>query len=313
VAEDRRHGGSLVTGAMRPRLVLHAGTPKTGTKTMQRALFASRQALLERGILYPDVALSHEHKHQWLVNLLNAGDLASFRRHVAEVLEAARTTAATSVVLSTEGLFLHWTDFSSDARRELAALAQSFDVVVWVLFRDPLSFAVSLYAQVLKNPPSHLTECYATSMTLEDAVGHPWFSTRLDYGRFVTEVERLFAGPVVVASKYESSDSVSLVRAFLGVDATLLPSVPPRNVGLRQLGIDLVRRVNALGRAPADRQRLIDNIVEIDRLLAPTSPPITLSAVTRERVARHAAASLPLLDARFGIRWDPDTTAGGDE
>lgn len=37
------------------RIILHIGTGKTGTSSIQESLFRAREKLLENGILYPDI------------------------------------------------------------------------------------------------------------------------------------------------------------------------------------------------------------------------------------------------------------------
>ncbi len=287
-----------------PRLLLHAGTPKTGTTTLQHALYEARAALHHHGILYADVDLSHELKHQWMVNLLMAGDIHGFRRNVLSVVDAARTTGAAQVVLSTEGLFHHWTDFTPDARRELSTLATLFDITVWAVFREPVSFATSLYSQLLKNPPlPHLTACYATTMSLDEAVRDPWFATRLDYARFIIEIEQLFGRRCLVATKYEAVDTVAQARALLGVDERVLPGVPVKNQGLNALGVDLLRRLNATAVDPVERQRLVDAVVDIDRVLG-RSERFTPSPQAQQAICNCARASANYLADRFAIHWD---------
>ena len=295
-----------MTDAMKPiaqRLLLHAGTPKTGTTTLQHALYESRAALRHHGILYPDVDLSHELKHQWMVNLLMAGDIPGFRRNVGAVVEEARTTGAAQVVLSTEGIFLHWTDFTPEARREISTLATFFDVTVWTVFREPVSFATSLYSQVLKNPPlPHLTKCYATTMSLDETVQDSWFATRLDYGRFITEIEQLFGRRCLVATKYESLDTVAQARALLGVDERVLPGVPVKNQGLNALGVDLLRRLNATAVDPVERQRLVAAAVDLDCVLG-RGEAFLASAEVERLVEERSRAAVGYLSERFGISW----------
>ena len=46
-------------GSMSRRAVIHIGIDKTGTTTLQQSLYAHRQALLARGILYPSIGANH--------------------------------------------------------------------------------------------------------------------------------------------------------------------------------------------------------------------------------------------------------------
>lgn len=294
--------------SFRPRLLLHAGTTKTGTTTLQHACDASRAALLTRAILYPDVELNPgpSPKHQWLINLPLTGELQRFSRNVAQVAEQARAANATRVILSTEGLSNHWFDLPPAGRAALAALQERFDVTVWVVFREPVSWAMSMYVQAVKNPPVPLAPPYATTEPPESVVDWPYFATRLDYACFVEDVERVFGTGSVHPMRYESGDIVEQARAYLGVDATILASAGDKNPALSRLGLELMWRLNGL-RLPIDeRERVATAIVDLDRTLGATSAPVTPSAEFRAKVLALSAASERQLAQRFGIRWDRD-------
>lgn len=51
------------------KLILHVGPPKTGTTALQRALFGSRESLLDQSVLYPDPAQGKEYNHGSLCSL----------------------------------------------------------------------------------------------------------------------------------------------------------------------------------------------------------------------------------------------------
>ena len=207
--------------ACKPKLFLHVGAPKTGTTTLQHACNASRQALLTRGILYPDVDLNPgpSPKHQWLTNLLLAEDLGTFGSNVQQVVDQAQVTGASRVILSTEGLFNHWFDFPAVSRDALAALQQHFDVTVWVVFREPVAWAMSMYVQAVKNPPFPLAPPYSTTEPPESVIDHEYFVTRLQYARFVQDAERLFGEGSVYPMRYESGDILDQARKYLDVEA----------------------------------------------------------------------------------------------
>jgi hypothetical protein len=290
----------------RPRLFLHVGTPKTGTTTLQQACNASRASLLTRGILYPDVDLHPEPqpKHQWLAGLLLAEDLEGFRRNVGLVAAQARATNASRLILSTEGLYNHWYDFSESGRAALAALKKKFDVTVWVVFREPVSWAMSSYIQAVKNPPFQLAPRYSTTEPLERLIDTEYYVTRLQYARFVQDAEKVFGDGTVHAMRYESGDILEQTRAYLGVDATALASAGDRNKALSMLGLDLMRRLNSMGIAGDERQRVASAIVELDQTLGATSEPVTPSVEVRKKVLAISRESENYLAKRFGIAWD---------
>lgn len=289
----------------KPRLLLHVGAPKTGTTTLQHALHASRGPLLAAGILYPDVDLNPgpAPKHQWLANLLLFPEPGRFERNVAAVVEQAAATGAGRVVLSTEGLFNHWFDFSAADRTALARLRDLFDVTVWVVLREPVSWALSMYVQAVKNPPFPLAAPYATAESPEAIIDHAYFATRLRYDRFVRGAEDVFGAGALHAMRYESGDMLEQARAFLGVDATALASAGDRNRAVSALGVELLRRLNQL-RIPGDeRKRIAGEIVALDRTLGATSEPLRPSAEVRRKVLALSRESETYIERRFGIHW----------
>jgi len=268
-------------------------------------MLASRDALLARGILYPDVELDPEPqpKHQWLVNLVLTEDWAPFGRNIDRVVAQARETNASHVVLSTEGLFNHWFDFSAAGKAALASLKERFDVSVWVLFRDPVSWAVSMYIQAVRNPLSRLSPVYSTTEALDTLIDHEFFATRLRYDRYVQDVERVFGEGKVHPSRYESGDVLEQARRFLGVDATVLADVTGRNRALSMLGVELLRRLNGLRLAAEERERVAAEIARLDETLGASSEPLTASPETRRKVLALSRDSEDYLERRFGISW----------
>jgi hypothetical protein len=292
--------------ACKPKLFLHVGAPKTGTTTLQHACNVSREALLTRGILYPDVDLNPgpSPKHQWLTNLLLAEDLDRFGNNVRQVVEQAKTTAVSRVILSTEGLFNHWFDFSAKGRSALAALKDSFDVTVWVVFREPVAWAMSMYVQAVKNPPFPLAPPYSTTEPPESVIDHAYFVTRLQYARFVQDAESLFGEGTVDPMRYESGDILDQARVYLDVDATILGSTGDKNRALSVLGLELMWRLNRLRIPWEAREPVATAIIDLDRVLGATSEPVRPSDEVRRKVLAISAESERYLAHRFGIAWD---------
>jgi len=61
-------------GTKKRRLILHAGTPKTGTSSLQLHLGSNRELLAEKGIYYPPPSETRMPKHQQLVGILRRGE-----------------------------------------------------------------------------------------------------------------------------------------------------------------------------------------------------------------------------------------------
>ena len=286
---------------MKPRLLLHVGAPKTGTTTLQHACDASRQALLACGILYPAVDLNPEPpKHQWLTR---PHDFERFASNVLAVAEQARVSRAAHVILSCEGLFNQWFDVSAAGRSALAALNDRFDVTIWVVFREPVSWAMSLYVQTVKTQAVHLPKPSSTSEPPEAAIAHEYFATRLRYDRFVQDVESVFGEGTVHIMRYESGDILEQARRFLGIDATVLASAGNKNKALSTLGVELLRRLNSLAIAAEERRRIVSQIIELDKTLGASSGPIRPSDEFRSKVLALSRDSEGYLEQRFGIGW----------
>ena len=294
-----------------PGLLLHVGTPKSGTTSLQIALHKSRSLLLRRGVLYPDIDLHPAPpKHQWFVDHLLAGDLEAFSRNIDAVATQAARSAAGTVILSTEGIYNHWSDFSPAAKRAVGDLNRLFSVRVWCVFREPLSFAMSFYCQLLKNGPSHYSPCYGTSLAPEDIVGHPWFAKRLDYRGFLEDIGELF--PAIAATRYESSDTVEQARALLEIGRDVLPGISGTNQALNAPGADLMRRLNRLRPEAEERERLAAMITEIDNRLRGVSDPVRASEDMARRVRSLSDDSERYLAERFGISWSRPVECRGD-
>ena len=156
-------------GETRRRLILHGGTPKTGTSALQWCLDANRNVLAQRGFWYPPPSSRREPKHQELVAALLADDETRF----AKTIESASRDAPAgvhTVILSAEGIFNHWWDYSVAAKGMLRCLADAFDFELCVWFRDPASFAAALYAQYLRNPVTDdAPDVYGRDIDFRDA------------------------------------------------------------------------------------------------------------------------------------------------
>jgi hypothetical protein len=294
----------------KPRLILHAGTPKTGTSTLQVFLHQYHQPLIDLGILYPGVGIEPQAKppkHQWIVDNLLSGDAPRFLANQKLLLtELSSHPHIHTIVLSTEGIYNHWWDYSDFAKSLLKGMDEFFDVSVWVVFREQLSFAKSLYGQVLKNPKISTMACcacYGTADPLERVIDNPYFSRNLRYADFVRSMETLFGRPVVVATKYETADSITQARGLLGIHQDVGQATDNVNISPGEIGLDMLRRINKLELHPAERIRYVEMIKEIDAVIGTEDNEQKISAEVKSKVALLAEPSKAYLKARYNIEW----------
>lgn len=170
------------------RILLHCGFHKTGTTSIQASLLASRQALLEAGILYPD-PLAVVPSHHLLI-ALDADPARLWPQQTRLIAQAPSPTAfwerleadidrhaPHTVILSTEYIS------SSLGAEGLQALAVrlrriSPDIACSLYVREPVGWFASLVQQSVKTRgkagvPYDCLHIRLNIEALEAAFGHP--------------------------------------------------------------------------------------------------------------------------------------------
>ncbi|UXU80328.1 hypothetical protein GB880_011050 [Paracoccus sp. SMMA_5_TC] len=273
-------GGPPLT--TRRRCILHIGTMKTGTTTVQAWLKQNAGWLAEQGWTYPGWPL----------------------RHAGLIGQAIQTLPADgNLVISDEGLW----HYSGSARSDTAAIAKAledFDVTVIVYFRRPDHFLESWFKQGTKNGTgqvdiSAFLSGFATSSTT--------FRNRLN--RFAT----LFGDDRLIVAPYERAQMQQgdILADFL--HRTGLPQ-PPADLGAKEklrenvspgsdtiLLAGLMRQVFGLDQ---DRIDQILTLVPVENIARARH-----SLFTREEVAAIRADYRPVfaeIQQRFGSGAAPD-------
>ncbi len=140
------------------RLILHAGTHKTGTTSIQHVLADNRDWLRERGCTFAQLAdcgASHNHFAHKLA-LADEGGVEALRAELLGLGDPDRTLVVSAEEFSARILGTrHWDGFDRDDYRDrkraylarLKAVSRDFDeVTVLLCFRRHDEFAASLYA-----------------------------------------------------------------------------------------------------------------------------------------------------------------------
>lgn len=287
------------------KLILHAGTPKTGTTSLQIYLEQHRADLLRMGILYPRTVRSFDlkPKHQWIVDALSARDGGDLMGKMNDVLAQIEPSTHT-VILSAEGLFHHWWDFSSAGRQALASLADMFSVSVWVWFRDPISFVRSNYIQMLKNPRYHVA-CYGRDLSVDEVLDDKWFARHLDYIGFVSQMEEVLGRGAVIPFAYKG-DTIDVFLSSLGVERTDRTKLN-ENRTLGEFGVRLLRMLNRHPLSPKKKWTAVVLINKLDALLGFASQPLRLGSKTEDLIRSLASESISALERDFGLslRFQP--------
>lgn len=277
------------SGDRKRRMILHGGTPKTGTSSLQWRLGANRLALAEEGWWYPPPSSDAREppKHQRLVDLLRKADEEAFVEYVETAL-AGMPDHAHTIIFTTEGIFNHWWDYPPKAKGLLRHLAALFDFELCVWFRPPENFAAAYYMQNLRNLSTcnPMRNVYGKDVDFTTAMQDEWFRLHLDYLGFCYEAQELFGCDRVKLLPYTGDT----VRTFLDRYRIQQPSVNParHNVSMRSSGVEMMRIVNRFDLDSTEKRRVADLVLEIDGVIGERAGRFHLSEPEKDLVSRYA-------------------------
>lgn len=210
------------------RLILHAGTHKTGTTTIQKVLHDNREWLAERGLVYPVLPpFTGTRAHLNFSHALAAGGpVATLKtqRFISGARDAARP--GDTLIISAEPVYRHVAggkrldgllrpDYPERRRaylRDLAKALSQFDVEVVLYFRDYGYFLGWLYRTLKRGGywtggPARFREAFADRFAYDHQIA-------------------LFAEhfPKIRIFNYEEAKATGLVAHFF--DAVGFPMPP---------------------------------------------------------------------------------------
>ncbi len=267
----------------RLKLLLHAGTPKSGSTSLQFFMEKQQQELKANGILYPDLFYNvTPPKHQWLVQNLRNSDADKLLDNLEIVLNNIDVNTHT-IFLSTEGIFNHWWDFPEESKSLLAELTNCFDVALWVCLRDPISFAESYYKQNIKNPRIPNINCYGNDLSFEKMLNDEWFNRHFDYLGFLYECEMLFGKSNVVSFEY-NENIIQTVFSMLGLPNPVIENELRENSGLCTAATNLLRIINRYPLSPDEKQQTMPYIKKLNEILSSYSTERLIDAEDQKKL-----------------------------
>lgn len=302
----------LLPPLVRPRVdvVLHVGSGKTGTSSVQSFLKANRARLARKGVLYPltpgrarhvqlgfYIKTEEELQHTVEWRRADLGTLAEFRaRFRADLVEEIRDSGASRVIFSDEALYAARDDALKRLRGLTDRVAREVTVVVYLRRQD--DHLVSRYQQSIKTGAIRRLDEFARL----DHTGIYDYETRL--ARF----RRLLRPDALVVRRFEPARFGEgglyqdfLTAAGVQVPAKRLKPVESQNESLDADSVEFLRlcnlyRVEEEGATPG----VIDNRSLFRRLDA-SGPTLTLADdVFAEFMAQWADANRAVAQASFG-------------
>lgn len=253
------------------RLILHIGTHKTGTTSIQRFLDANRAALAARGVLYPGYDLIGAPGHYAHIGIVNAfsGGAAPFTPEQARAFFAAvraRMADHDVTILSAEPFYRHFVPVTKGevpedpeeywparhAYVERVAEMVGVPAQVVCVFRRQDSFAQSLYQESVK--------VSRQKMTFDEYLERRWF--HFAFLRQAEAWDRVFPGLAALSFERLAAGG-DLPGAFceaVGIDHAGLPRPPRANEGMHVDLVILKRVLNATGVPRAELRRRVERL-----------------------------------------------------
>jgi len=270
------------------KLIIHAGTPKTGTTSLQTYLDKRQRKLRGKGILYPHnlekLQNTSAPKHQWFEKNLVTTNLESFLENFKNIISQVKEDTHT-IILSSEGIYNYWWDFTDESKDILSELSKLFDIEVWVWFREPLEFIESYYKQCIRNPQVESNPCYGKDLSFAEMLNIDWFSQHLNYQCFVSECQALFGKNNVSVFKYQG-DVVQEVIHKLGLATPHDNPTPRENKSLNSASIELLRTINHYDIKAKDKALLIPHLKKIDEIIENYANEPLIDEASRKKVLK---------------------------
>ena len=283
---DATFGSNRMQSRDKPlKLILHVGTPKTGTTSLQVYLDKKQRKLRKLGILYPHQSHNLDApKHQWfeknLVRTHPENLLDNFKQILSQVEDHTHT-----ILLSSEGIYNHWWDFPEESKALLHEISALFEVNIWVWFREPISFAESFYKQCLRNPKINAIACYGKDLSFAEILNDSWFSQRLDYLDFINQCEEWLEKSAITAFKYQE-DTVTTVSQLLGLSTPHDNPTPRQNTSMNTMTAELYRVLNRLELSAKDKEKFVPHMQALNAELQPYSKKNETSLVDDKSKAK---------------------------
>jgi hypothetical protein len=297
------------------RAIVHIGTPRTGTTSLQHVLTRLRPALAGAGVLYPDLtpssaAVPHLN-HQYLGEALDGRRPRRDREELLQDLAAQlRDTACDTVVLSYEGLCQ--ASPALGIPRRLAALfaGRGFEMEAVMTVKPQAAYLNSLYTWRTQ---------FLREGRVFPAFAAAWLgSPRLDLDRMAAPWRAACNGRCAVIPVRDRHDPRPLLERLLGEVGLLdraAPLLTTADAGLAEnrspgpVAVETLRRLHcggaraALGARSREASRFVEATARAQGLDAAGFQGVS-AGLHAQAAARWAESNARLAMTAWGVAWE---------
>jgi len=279
-----------------PRILVHIGTHKTGTTSIQDALEQGRDQLLAHGVLYP--ATNRDPwpdltKHTSVFSAAKNGGLSVVQQERATLLDEFSRSGAHTMIISEEGLSEPETCF----RDFFTPLTKDYEVATICYFRRQDLFAESLYNQFVRE------RARREARSITQFWRAPAIRQRLRYHSILKQWEDV--GIEVHALEFDSTvKGEGLLKSFLRVagcpDAGLREQ--PSNKSPDMQLILALAKMNGMN-FDIDLPRLMASARKLAEKFNHPKQRYLLGANERKKILEEMAGENVLLNRNYGVQF----------
>jgi hypothetical protein len=241
------------------KLILHIGTEKTGTSTLQKYLSENRLGLLQQGFLYPISTSGTDHYKIALafydafkdddlakiIHVYSESEWEKFRMDfIHDLKEQVRNSQCHTTIISCEHLHSRLLSPSEKLRIIFFFEECGFDEIrIVVYIREQVSLANSLYSTAV---------CYGFTGTDIPGPDDSHINCLCDHKKTIESWSSVFGLNNLIVRLYDPDRQISFstvvdfLSLFPDLNYKLFTSVTESNISLSCTGISIMRRINEL-------------------------------------------------------------------
>lgn len=240
---------------MHKRIVLHIGTHKTGTTTIQRFCHINRDALAKQGVLYPRSCAYHFSQHRIAFALRGTRPPGEQDKPDLEIESRAlvaeiESSDCPTVFISSEELFA----LPKAAIVRLGQVLSGHEVGVLAVLRRPDELFASIYNQMVKDPRNRFFRPHRGFVDHLDRL-----SPDLDFPKALQAWSDVFGPASLIVRCFEDHpDAVAVAADAVGWNQQGLKTDLPRaNVSVSIRTAELIRLGKQAGLSEGQLRRLL--------------------------------------------------------